>query len=302
MRRKAFILGLSLIFASAGAWAQDQAATPAGTVTPTAASAVTMPTITQGDVYCSGIVTTQHVPTSARLITGEESNSKLTFSEGDYVYINQGSSKGVKPGDEFSVLRSEDDTTEVPWYSGQDALLHGMGQTWADIGRIKVVIAGKDVSTAQIESSCDFMMRGDVIVPFEQRPVPTLKPEKNFDRFAPASGKGMGRVVTGKAFQIQSGDHDVVYVNVGSSKGVKVGDYFRIFRYIGHRQDMVFQTPNVAMDVYGYGSAPAGYNWSNLPREVLGEGVVLRTSPKSSTVLITYSLREIYEGDYCELE
>ena len=303
MRRTVVLLGLSLALATTAAWGQDQSqATGGRTLVADNTGPRMFPATTQGDVYCSGIVTTQHVPTSMKIITGEESNSKLTFSEGDYIYINKGTSKGVKPGDEFSVVRSEDDNTGIPWYGDQDALIHGMGQMWSDIGRIKVVVAGKNVSTAQVENSCDFMIRGDVVVPFEERPVPPLKSEKDFDRFASPSGKAKGLVVTGEAYQMQSGDHDVVYVNLGASKGVKVGDYVRIFRYIGHRNDTVFQSPNVAMEVYGFGSAPWGYNWSNMPRQVLGEGVVLRTSPKSSTVLITFSLREIFEGDYCELE
>jgi hypothetical protein len=194
------------------------------------------------------------------------------------------------------------DDTGIPWFTMQDGLLHAMGQPWADIGRIKVLIAAKNVSTAQVVDSCDFMLRGDVVVPFVERPIPDLKSEKDFDRFAPPSGKAKAMVVVGKSFQIQSGSHDIIYVNLGSAKGVKVGDYFRVFRYQGNRNETAFEMPNSATEVYGYGSAPGGYGWSNLPREILGEGVVLRTSPHSSTVLITYSLREIFEGDHCELE
>jgi hypothetical protein len=34
----------------------------------------------------------------------------------------------------------------------------------------------------------------------------------------------------------------------------------------------------------------------------LGEGIVLRVGPNASTVLVTDSLREIFIGDYVELE
>ncbi|HEV2489739.1 MAG TPA: hypothetical protein VGT03_08020 [Candidatus Acidoferrales bacterium] len=291
MRRNVLILGLSLAFATVGARAQDQPPSPAG-----------MAGITQGDVYCSGIVTTQAVPSGTQVVSGEQSDSKLTFAKGDYIYINKGSSKGVKPGDEFSVVRRVNDDTGIPWFAAQDRLLHGMGQAWADVGRIKVLIAAKNISTAQVVDSCDFMIRGDVVVPFAERPMPDIKSEKDFDRFAPPSGKPKAMVVTGKSYRIQSGNDDIVYVNLGSAQGVKVGDYFRVFRYQGNRNETVFQTPNVATEVYGYGSAPGHYKGSDLPREILGEGVVLRTSSHSSTVLITYSLREIFEGDYCELE
>jgi hypothetical protein len=300
MRRNVFILGLSLIFASAGAWAQDQSANPAPASAPTASTP--SPSTAQEDVYCSGMVTTQAVPRGTQLISGEESDSRLTFSEGDYVYINKGASQGVKPGDEFSVMRPVNDDTGIPWFSSQDRLLHAMGQPWTDLGRIKVIIAGKNISTAQVENTCDFMIRGDVVVPFVERPVPQLKSESNFDKFAPPSGKPKAMVVIGKAFRLESGNYDVVYVNLGSRQGVKVGDYFRIFRYQGNGEQLAYQTPNVATEVYGYGSAPNHFKPTDLPREILGEGVVLRTAPNSSTVLITLSLKEIYEGDYCELE
>jgi len=63
------------------------------------------------DIYCSGIVTTEAVPHDTILITGEQSNYKIIFNEGDYVYINKGSDQGVKPGDEFSVVRAVNNAT-----------------------------------------------------------------------------------------------------------------------------------------------------------------------------------------------
>jgi hypothetical protein len=44
------------------------------------------------------------------------------------------------------------------------------------------------------------------------------------------------------------------------------------------------------------------YKWDNLPRQALGEGIVLRTGPNSATVLLTLSKQEIYAGDYVEIE
>jgi hypothetical protein len=54
--------------------------------------------------------------------------------------------------------------------------------------------------------------------------------------------------------------------------------------------------------VYGFGSVPAKWKWDNTPREVIGEGIVLRTGTNSSTVLTTFSLREFFVGDYVEIE
>jgi hypothetical protein len=87
-----------------------------------------------------------------------------------------------------------------------------------------------------------------------------------------------------------------------------VGDYFRIFRYQGTEHETAYQLTRIAFEIEpsfglaGFGTVPKKWNWSNVPREVLGEGVVVRTAPNSSTVLITFSLREMFPGDYVELE
>ncbi len=49
-------------------------------------------------------------------------------------------------------------------------------------------------------------------------------------------------VMIGKAFQVSFGTNDVFYVNLGSAQGVKVGDYFRIFRYTGTQHETAYQT------------------------------------------------------------
>jgi hypothetical protein len=54
--------------------------------------------------------------------------------------------------------------------------------------------------------------------------------------------------------------------------------------------------------VYGLGSTPRPYSADDLPRDILGEGIVLRTGPNASTVLITISRHGIFAGDYVEME
>lgn len=291
MRGKIALAGLILALSGAGAWAQGSA-----------------PTTTQDDMYCSGVVTTESMPRDTYLITGEGSSYKITFQEGDYVYINKGSSQGVKVGDQFSVIRRVKDPVDEEWTKWQFSILHAMGTVWQDEGRLRVVVTQPNTAVAQVQHSCEYMQRGDLVLPFAEHPAPPLKTETNFDRFAPPSGKTTAMVITGKRFQVEYGTNDIVYVNLGSQQGVKVGDYFRVFRYAGTEHQTQYQTPRFAFDadgylgVYGFGSVPAKYKWDNVPREVIGEGIVVRTGTNSSTVMITFSLREIYAGDYVEVE
>lgn len=296
MRGKIVLAGLVLGLTGIVAAAQDRPVVPRAS-----------------DLYCSGLVTSESVPQDTYVITGEQSASKITFDEGEYVYVNKGSDQGVKVGDEFSVVRAVRDPYGIEWTKWEFAILHKMGTVWEDEGRVKVLVVRPSVSIGQVEHSCDYVQRGDILLPFTERPAPPLKSEANFDRFAPANGKQMAMVITGKKFQQQVGNEDIIYVNLGNAQGVKVGDYFRIFRYQGTQHETNYQTPRYSFDqefgmaipdtgIYGFGKVSKKYNWSNVPREDIGEGIVLRTGPNSATVLITFCLREVFPGDYVEIE
>jgi hypothetical protein len=257
---------------------------------------------THADLYCSGTITYLSFPSESFLISGEESEYKISFEQGDYVYINKGTAQGSKVGDEFQVIRPQGNTMGISWFRGQYWLLRSMGTMWADKGRLRVVVAEPNLSIGQIEESCDYIQRGDIVLPFIERTAPQLKPEDKFDRFAPPSGKATGLIVTGKGYIYQFGTNDIAYVTLGTDQGVHVGDYLRIFRYQDLQRQTAYQTYHMATSVYGFGSAPGHWDWQNLPRQVIGEGVVVRTAPNSSTVLITFGLREIYAGDSIEVE
>ena len=289
MRTRIILCGL--VLALSGAAASTATAQQAQTSAPIPA-----------DMYCSGVLSTAAVSHDTYLITGEQSDYKTTFQEGDFVYINKGSSQGVKVGDEFSVVRAMPRYYDIDWFKGQGSLLRAMGTLWADEGRLKVVVAQPKVAIAQIIESCDSMQRGDIVLPFAERPAPPLKAFENFDRFAPPSGKSKAMIVTGKFYQGQVGMHDIAYVNLGSAQGVKVGDYFRIFRYQTNHNEYTYQAWHLNTCIYGFGCAPGGWNGDNLPREVVGEAIVVRTGPNSSSVLITFSARELFSGDFVEIE
>ncbi len=253
-------------------------------------------------VNCSGFVTDQKVSEEFRLVSGEQSNYKLTFTGSDYVYINRGQDKGVRVGDRFFVVRADDYVGRTQWFKWQDKLMRAMGTQYIDAGQVRVVNVQPKVAIAQIIFSCDYMQRGDIVLPYQERPIPPFKEAATFDHFAPVSGKPMAMVVAGKDHSAALGKNSTVYINLGSNQGVKTGDYFRIFRYQGSTAETVPQTKDYQFTMYGFGSAPQRYSWNDLPREILGEGIVFSVSRNSSTVMITVSSSEIYAGDYVEIE
>ena len=259
-------------------------------------------TPTEHDLYCSGIVTDKPFPNDSNIISGENSRYKTTFSPGDYVFISRGAENGVKVGDKFDVIRPiKDEMASTVWFKYQAMLTRAMGTTYADVGRLRVLHVDPKTSTAEMDIACDMMQRGDIVRPFQARPAPQFHDVK-LDPFAPPSGKKAAMIVTAKDYATLNGPGRIVYVNLGSGQGVRIGDYFRVFRYQGTRIESVAQVKDTAFKAYGFGSTPVTYEWNNIPRQVLGEGIVLRIGPNSATVLLTTVREEIFVGDYVEVE
>ncbi len=296
MRAQAAGLSLGILLAASGAWAQANQ--------PVVNSTQRVAENTSPDyaaVYCSGFHSDEK-PADAVVISGEESRTRLFFNFGDYVYINKGSVQGSKVGDRYEVSRAVKDPVEVQWFKWQGKLLKAMGQQYKDIGQLKVVQVEPNTSIAQISYSCEYMQRGDYIRPFQERPSPPYKAAEKFDHFAPVSGKPVGMLVEGLDHAQLYGKDSTVFVNLGTAQGVKVGDYIRFFRYQGSMAETAPNFKDYQYKVLGFGSTPTKYSWNDLPRQVLGEGVVLSTAKNSSTVFVTFTSIDTYAGDYVEIE
>jgi hypothetical protein len=252
--------------------------------------------------YCSGFITDEKIPSEVRLMSGEESADKIVFISGDYVYINRGSVQGVRVGDRFSIVRPDKDPNEVPWFKWQEKLLKAMGRQYVDAGQVQITTVHPNVSTGIVKFSCEYMQRGDIALPMTERPSPPYKPAEKFDKFAPVSGKSVGMVVAGLTFTEAYGKNSTVYVNLGTNQGVKVGDYLRVFRYQGSTSATSVNFPDFQYSMYGFGTTPVKYKWNDLPRDVIGEGIVMNVTHNACAVFITYSKLEMFAGDYVEIE
>jgi hypothetical protein len=259
-------------------------------------------TPTHEELYCSGVITDKPVSSNLYIISGEDSAYKSTFQQGDTIFINAGGEQGVRVGDQFDIVRPEaDPMSPTPWFKYQNMLTRAMGIRYADIGRLRVVHVEAKISTAELVFGCDMVQRGDIVSAAVARPAPQFHNTK-LDLYATPSGKKTAMVVTAKDYMSLAGTGTIVYVNLGSDQGVKIGEYFRVFRYQGSRIETMYQEKGTAFKVLGFGRTPAVYEWDNIPRQIVGEGIVLRTGPNSSTVLLTNSRSAIYAGDYVEVE
>lgn len=254
---------------------------------------------TEADTNCAGMITNEQIPYDTYVISGPEADPQTIYSKGQYVYVNKGSDDGVKIGDEFMILRPLTDFLHVRVFDQEHTLANSMGTQWGDIGRVRVVLLHPKVAIAQVSYACTYIQRGDYARPAVTYPMPSFRPLKDLDRFAPPSGKSTGRVVRAKNYDMLEERGEVVYVNLTD---VKPGDYIRFYRPNAPKSNSIYQIGGMSDHVFGFGKTPVRWRSEDLPREVLGEGVVLRVTPTSASVLIYNQFREIYLGDYVELE
>lgn len=287
----AFLCLLVLAFAGGSAFAQT-----------TAAPVWYQPKYS--DIYCAGFIAEKPLESGLFVVTGEDRGFKQIYSERDTIFLSRGAGNIVNPGGEYMVLRAATDPIPEEFFKGQKLMLRSLGTLYKEVGRIKVHIVHEKTATANVMSSCGEIQAGDIAIPFNQKPIPKFQ-AAGFDRFAPPSGKNEGLIVTGKEFLNTLGTGDKVYLNIGASKGVEVGQSYRVYRtYLPNVKDPSMVREHIAEYV---GSERMNYKLNDyqrraLPRDVIGELVILWVEGKTATGYITMATTEIYSGDQVELK
>jgi len=311
-------LAISVIFVlRALCWAQQGSpsdATPSGTVS----TSVNFPierlqTPTNSDVYCAGFI--GKPVTEGKYVTGGlESPHTTRFVTGDAIYLK---GQGYEAGQEYSIVRETSDINQYEVFAGQWAAVKAAGQPYEELAHVKVIdTRHKGGAVARVQFSCDTIVPGDLVVPFVEKPLTAFHPPMRFDRFAPQNGQLSGRVLMAKDFDSELGTGGKIYMNVGASQGLKVGDYFRAVRtYSADLADPVdsLSFKASAADPTQKKYAAVEPNWmtktngpgihvADMPRRAVAEIVIVGTTPSTSTGMIVFALEPLLVGDKVELD
>ena len=311
--------GLFVLLLATAAWSQggsdaNSADAPQGT-SPTTASFPTlrMQTPTYADLYCAGFISKQILPDANFVAGGLQTPSTTKFTRGDLVYL-QGT--GYSAGAEYEIVRALRDVNEYEMFPGQKKLLKETGQTYQEVGRVKIVDVRNKTAIGQIEYSCDGANPGDTTIPFAEKQATTFHEPIHFDRFLPAGNRLSGRIVMGKDFDFELGTGHKVYLNLGSNQGVKIGDFFRAVRsYDSDLKDPVDslsfkaaiaedsqkKTPSFDPAMFTKGNGPV-IHVRDLPRRAVGEIVILSVTNTTATGMIVFSMEDVHAGDTVELD
>jgi len=273
---------------------------PNGDVATTAAQIEDSPSY--HDLYCAGFITKETIG-RANLITGGDATPERTlYVRGNLIFIGGG---GLQQGEKYSVVRDLHDPNHFEPFNGQRHQLDEMGQPYAELGQIRVVSLRGDTAIAQVEYSCQNMTVGDIVVPFRQH-LPVNYHKTEFQRFPTDSGHLTARIIMAREFDQDVGRGQVVYINAGAEKGIKVGDYFRAVRGYDPSKmlaiDALSKNSPIGEDTQKNPGKITDESAAKLPMRGLGEMIVINVTPTAATALITKSLEDIEIGDFVQLE
>lgn len=278
----------------------------------------------RNNVYCAGYIQTAPINTNFELVGAVDESDQFTYSQNEFVYVNQGSSNGVKIGDVFSVVRPRGQVKSKLSNKGK------LGFYVQEVGSVEIVRVRNNVSVARVKTSCENFLFGDLLQPMENRLVPMSKERPALDIFAEPNGKTVGRIVMGRDAREVFGRDQIVYIDLGAEDNVRVGDYLTVFRPLdkGGVKNL-YTEETVSSRDSDYGSETyQGSEFSNMAgrksgetaqgstvtnkdakkrrpaglRKVVGDMIILNVKEKTATALILRNAQEIHNGDYVEVQ
>jgi hypothetical protein len=231
-------------------------------------------------------------------------------TEGEYVYISQGSEDGIVAGTMYQVIRPSTTMTNP---DGRTRAERDLGMHYMDVGQMRVALVQPDFSLARVIHSCgDAIEVGDIMLPFQPIVLPPRQRPRPFGPFMTTTSGIKGAIVNTKGVLLNFGsafksagiipgvsggrlgpmargiasEGTIVYLDIGQENGVNPGDLFIVYRAVDF-DDRLYALPREVEKL------------RNL-RTAVGELLVIKTGERASTALVTYATDALSLGDAVE--
>ncbi len=250
-------------------------------------SPVPIPVAVRSQADCTGFIAEVPVPRDLLIMGGADDDFHSVvrqFVAGESVFISKNSAGEVSEGSEYSVVRPAMELFRTFHYQGQGSDIRKLGVPYEDVAQVKVTHLLPDGVVAKVTFSCEPIVAGDILLPFQPRPIPQYTVSEPLDHFIPLDqSKPHGVIVASHNNLGHFGRETAIYVSLGEKDGTSPGKRLRIYKVI----------------------APATTGSSNrqrTPPETVGEAVVLTVQSKTCVAMVVSSYREISAGDYVQVE
>jgi len=283
--------------------------------------------IAVGDrVYCGGFVSESQVKPEMLIVGSVNAAARELYVNGERVYLSKGSADGVQVGEVFQIVRPSgafyhpfNTKLKLPSFEKRG---NQLGYFNEEIGFLHIITVQEKTATAEITETCSEARLGDSLIKYEKPQLPESRAFVPLNPLAVSNGKTTGQIVLARYAREQLGPSDVVVLDIGQKIGVKVGDYFTIYREADSEHLTKYRDDEVSPKNTEGGSDRYRGNGRSidrravkkekinkdfpakiLPRTVVGELVVTRVEGNTATAVITRTQSgEVYLGDHVELQ
>ena len=222
----------------------------------------------EADIYCFAYLDDAGEELPYHITGAEEAPVRYTFSAGDIVYVSGGEADGVTAGQEYFIIRVGE-TLRHPATGAR------IGRVMLYQGHLRILCTTDHGATAELLSSCDPIIVGDLLKPFDPIPIPMTVLTQATTRCDPPNDKAKGYIVYSKGGLEAFGEDHMVLLDLGEADQVSPGTLCNIYR------------DNPAPDI---------------PRLLLGELAVLVSGDHWATGKVIRSSLPMALGDRVELK
>ena len=272
----------------------------------------TEPVAKGADLYCTGFISDASPRSDLQIIGAERENMKITYAQGDVVFISKGREAGVQPGAVYYIIRPLG-VIKHPFSKKK------LGHYVRELGLLRVIEVSPKTATAEIVVSCDIVEFGDLLKPYEEMESPSQRDGRPLARYGEGSGGVTGQIVMSPGYYENLSANRVVFLDLGARQHVQPGDYFTIYREVGPREGITNTPKDDVVKDRSRGYSSDRYRGGNLsvqaprtpiedvlknrpevPRRVLGELVVLKVEKNTCVAKITRTTDVVTVGDFVE--
>ncbi len=252
----------------------------------------------QEESACLGFIDRSLLPMDVYVAGTEFDGFSALAEQAELIYLNGPGLGSLRAGGTYLVVRPEG-------YVKHPETRSPVGIYYRELGTVKIETTGPQSAAALVMTSCRTIMKGDLVIPMEQRASVPTKVEPT-DRLATAPEEALASVVVlGLDDRRELGAGDVCFIGVGARDGVRPGDRFAVYRS---------QPPFNARDLTLAGSGKARtykkvlsglykldvtntLKKRTLPDRMMGDLVILRASETTAVAKVVNSRAEVHIGD-----
>ncbi|RMF48402.1 MAG: LysM peptidoglycan-binding domain-containing protein [Deltaproteobacteria bacterium] len=210
----------------------------------------------------AGLISLEAIDSAGTIV--DTTDDRLMIATGDTVFCQMKNLAEAQPGDVYSLIEVGSEVTHP-------VTNQPFGRMINQVGTLEIVAVNEQVATGRILNATREIHRSHLLVPFT--------PPQSEIVLKKSSRPASGYLVAAKQDKIGLGQFDIVYIDLGSDDGVETGNLLNVTR---QRQPSEFAIDRTDL---------------KLPDMLLGQLLVLDTTPHTATTLVLKAVEPLLRGD-----